>query len=158
MGRGGGGGGGGGGRGAPKEPTNLLTQIGMSSGLDGPALTGNAEDDALAAMQGGETDASMGYLVAATSRKQKVSSEYICFRCSESGHLIKDCPTNGDPAYDRKFAKKSTGIPRSQLVTVADATISGAMENIDGTFSVYRTSAEGESAYLLCSLLSTLPA
>ena len=27
---------------------------------------------------------------------------YICHRCHVSGHWIQDCPTNGDPKYDKK--------------------------------------------------------
>ena len=27
---------------------------------------------------------------------------YVCHRCHVSGHWIQDCPTNGDPKYDKK--------------------------------------------------------
>lgn len=79
---------------------------------------------------------------------QPSSPEYICLRCNQPGHLIAACPTNGDPAYDRKFSKRSTGIPQCQLIKVADESVHGAMLNGDGTYSVYRTSAEGKQALL----------
>ena len=40
---------------------------------------------------------------------------YICFRCNQGGHYIGDCPTNGDPEYDRKRIRQPVGIPLSRL-------------------------------------------
>lgn len=41
---------------------------------------------------------------------------YICHRCKIKGHFIKHCPTNGDPDFDIKEYKNSTGIPKKYLV------------------------------------------
>ena len=37
---------------------------------------------------------------------------YICRRCHIGGHFIKDCPQNGNPAYDPHNAK---GIPKAEI-------------------------------------------
>jgi len=44
---------------------------------------------------------------------------YVCFRCGQKGHFITHCPTNADPNFDKPKLKKSTGIPRAFLKTVA---------------------------------------
>ncbi len=31
---------------------------------------------------------------------------YICGRCSQEGHYLKDCPTNSDPDYDLGLSEK----------------------------------------------------
>ena len=36
---------------------------------------------------------------------------YVCHRCRQPGHLISDCPTNGNPDFDLKKAPK--GIPKN---------------------------------------------
>jgi protein MPE1 len=52
-------------------------------------------------------------------------ASYVCYRCGQKGHWIKDCPTNSDRDYDhRPRIKRTTGIPRSMLK---------AVENPDGT-------------------------
>lgn len=71
---------------------------------------------------------------------------YICYRCGEKGHWIQVCPTNDDPTFDNKpRVKRTTGIPRSFLKTVAKPS---AMDN-DGTVDDSKPSgvmvnAEGE--------------
>lgn len=71
---------------------------------------------------------------------------YICYRCGEKGHWIQVCPTNDDPEFDNKpRVKRTTGIPRSFLKTVAKPS---ALVN-DGTTDDTKTmgvmvNAEGE--------------
>lgn len=63
-----------------------------------------------------------------------------------------DCPTNGDPAYDVLKIKRTTGIPKSQLVRVESADVPGAMLNADGTYSIYKS----QVSVVLSKLNSTL--
>ena len=104
---------------------------------------------------------------------------YICYRCGEKGHWIKECPTNDDPNYENKpRIKRTTGIPRSFLKTVDKPVVtgdggddakppSGIMVNAEGQFVI----AEPDKAswekfqektrpkYVLArKLLSVLPA
>jgi hypothetical protein len=52
---------------------------------------------------------------------------YVCFRCSQTGHWINQCPTNGDPNFDFHKVKKATGIPRSMLKTVSASDAKGTL-------------------------------
>ncbi|KAE9378186.1 DWNN-domain-containing protein [Stipitochalara longipes BDJ] len=73
---------------------------------------------------------------------------YICYRCGEKGHWIKECPTNDDPNYENKpRIKRTTGIPRSFLKTVEKPVVtgdggddakppSGIMVNAEGQFVI----------------------
>ncbi|KIK61793.1 hypothetical protein GYMLUDRAFT_42840 [Collybiopsis luxurians FD-317 M1] len=46
-------------------------------------------------------------------------TSYVCYRCGQKGHWIKDCPTNSDREFDHKpRIKRTTGIPRSMLKAV----------------------------------------
>ncbi|TGO26460.1 hypothetical protein BPAE_0059g00300 [Botrytis paeoniae] len=36
------------------------------------------------------------------SRSEYVPPSYVCNRCGKNGHLVKQCPTNMDPAFDKK--------------------------------------------------------
>ncbi|KAJ1475994.1 DWNN domain-containing protein [Baffinella frigidus] len=44
---------------------------------------------------------------------------YICKRCEQTGHFVKDCPTLGDTQFDQK--KYSVGIPTSQTRVISEA-------------------------------------
>ncbi len=73
---------------------------------------------------------------------------YVCYRCGETGHYIKECPTNDDPNFESKpRLKRTTGIPRSFLKTVekpnlqpGDGTegskMQGIMVNAEGQFVI----------------------
>eukprot|EP01025_Chloroclados_australasicus_P003847 TRINITY_DN10917_c0_g1_i1.p1 TRINITY_DN10917_c0_g1~~TRINITY_DN10917_c0_g1_i1.p1 ORF type:complete len:715 (+),score=65.18 TRINITY_DN10917_c0_g1_i1:50-2146(+) len=45
-----------------------------------------------------------------------VRDGYICRRCGQPGHHIKDCPTNDDPNYNLRKVQAPAGIPASELV------------------------------------------
>ncbi|CAN0087622.1 unnamed protein product, partial [Discosporangium mesarthrocarpum] len=49
---------------------------------------------------------------------------YVCRRCNQPGHHIKDCPTNGDASYDNAGRKLVKGIPTS-MIQLADAASRG---------------------------------
>jgi hypothetical protein len=72
---------------------------------------------------------------------------YVCFRCQVPGHHVRDCPTKGDPAYDRTTNPKTKpmGIPASHRVKVANEHVHGAMQGGDGNFYVTKTSLVGEA-------------
>lgn len=64
---------------------------------------------------------------------------YVCFRCGQKGHYIANCPTNADPNFDKPRLKKSTGIPRAFLKTVAGTpgdTSGGVLVTPDGSLVV----------------------
>lgn len=64
---------------------------------------------------------------------------YVCYRCGQKGHWIQACPTNNDPTWEGKRVRRTTGIPRSFLKTVAkpaDEDSGTYMINGDGEFVV----------------------
>ncbi len=46
---------------------------------------------------------------------------YICHRCKQPGHYIKNCPTNGDPAFEPQRVRHPVGIPTTFLQQVTEA-------------------------------------
>ncbi|THU87980.1 DWNN-domain-containing protein [Dendrothele bispora CBS 962.96] len=51
--------------------------------------------------------------------ERPLPASYVCYRCGQKGHWIKDCPTNSDREFDNKpRLKRTTGIPRSMLKAV----------------------------------------
>jgi len=137
----------------PAPSTNGLTQ--MSSSM--------TEEQRMAAMfqaQSEQWDAQQEEMAKQTKvhyqgKKPTTTSEnepplgYVCYRCGEKGHWIKECPTNDDPNYENKpRIKRTTGIPRSFLKTVEKPTVlagdgtddskppSGIMVNAEGQFVI----------------------
>ena len=52
---------------------------------------------------------------------------YLCYRCSKPGHFIAQCPTNGDPRYDKAVVRRApVGIPKSMLKKLAPPPPEGA--------------------------------
>ena len=77
---------------------------------------------------------------------------YVCYRCGERGHWIQLCPTLDDPKFDGKSrVKRTTGIPRSFLKTVAkpeldaDGNAVGGGVMVDGNGEYVIAQADNES-------------
>lgn len=69
-----------------------------------------------------------------TDRSPRPGPNYICHRCMKPGHWIDQCPTNGDPAYDRIKVRAPTGIPRSMLRTVDAPETGTGLKDSSGQF------------------------
>ena len=68
---------------------------------------------------------------------------YICLRCGQPGHYIKDCPTNRDKdSGSGRRIKKCSGIPTSFLMEVTDPTMKGAMLTNTGKYVIPTLDAE----------------
>uniref|UniRef100_A0A3Q1BUV3 Retinoblastoma binding protein 6 n=1 Tax=Amphiprion ocellaris TaxID=80972 RepID=A0A3Q1BUV3_AMPOC len=68
---------------------------------------------------------------------------YTCYRCGNTGHHIRNCPTSGDKNFEAPLRiKKSTGIPRSFMVEVDDPTMKGAMLTNYGRYAIPAVDAE----------------
>eukprot|EP01119_Soliformovum_irregulare_P020880 TRINITY_DN6831_c0_g1_i2.p1 TRINITY_DN6831_c0_g1~~TRINITY_DN6831_c0_g1_i2.p1 ORF type:complete len:372 (+),score=45.98 TRINITY_DN6831_c0_g1_i2:45-1160(+) len=60
------------------------------------------------------------YVPTATSGR-KPPEGYVCYRCYYPGHFISDCPTKGDPSFNRpKRPTTMYGVPTAFLVETQD--------------------------------------
>ncbi len=83
------------------------------------------------------------------SQQQRVPPPgYVCYRCSQPGHFIQHCPTNGDPRYDVPKVKRALGIPRSFLQEIKGGKnedlkdMKGVVRLADGTLAMVRPDEE----------------
>ncbi|XP_068605655.1 E3 ubiquitin-protein ligase RBBP6-like [Brachionichthys hirsutus] len=69
-------------------------------------------------------------------------ANYTCYRCGDTGHHIRNCPTSGArTGHDKSVEaplrlKKSTGIPRSFMVEVDGPNVKGAMLTNCGHYAI----------------------
>jgi len=71
-------------------------------------------------------------------QQQPPSPSYICHRCKLPGHRIRQCPTNGDKAFDKPRERQGcAGIPRDFLKSVTSEEAGKNMDALianDGLF------------------------
>lgn len=97
------------------------------------------------ASRGGSASASYGGASSGNmypDRAPRPSQNYVCHRCNKPGHWIDQCPTNGDPTFDKIKVRAPTGIPRSMLRQV-DAPESGTgLQDSSGHFVTLQPNEE----------------
>ncbi|XP_026210267.1 E3 ubiquitin-protein ligase RBBP6 isoform X2 [Anabas testudineus] len=99
-----------------------------------------SEEDKIKVMLNQSTYDSMNY-----NKKfgSVLPANYTCYRCGNTGHHIRNCPTSGDKNFEAPLRiKKSTGIPRSFMVEVDDPNIKGAMLTNSGRYAIPAIDAE----------------
>ncbi|TDH02711.1 hypothetical protein EPR50_G00155420 [Perca flavescens] len=99
-----------------------------------------SEEDKIKVMMNQSTYDSMNY-----NKKfgTALPANYTCYRCGNTGHHIRNCPTSGDKISEAPLKiKKSTGIPRSFMVEVDDPNIKGAMLTNSGRYAIPTIDAE----------------
>ncbi|KAJ8903813.1 hypothetical protein NDN08_000346 [Rhodosorus marinus] len=67
-------------------------------------------------------------------RPSRPGPNYVCHRCSKPGHWIEQCPTNGDPRFDKIKVRYPTGIPQSMLKTVSAPSTGTGLQLAPGQF------------------------
>jgi len=83
---------------AASASTNVAPGLGMRNNArhNGMHRGGNGPNNGM--NRGGGGDGKQSY----RSQRGDPPPGYVCHRCHVSGHWIQDCPTNGDPKYDKK--------------------------------------------------------
>ncbi|KAL0269426.1 UNVERIFIED_CONTAM: hypothetical protein PYX00_007167 [Menopon gallinae] len=108
-----------------------LSQVDISS-LD------LSEEDKIKTMMSQSTsdyDPSNYVKVRGSNQVGTVPASYICFKCHQRGHWIKDCPNDGTNMAT-ETVKKSTGIPRSFMIEVEGPQVPGARMTPSGVYAV----------------------
>ncbi|XP_045525591.1 E3 ubiquitin-protein ligase RBBP6 isoform X1 [Pieris brassicae] len=118
-------------QGAPVKDVSVNKGVADLSRMEG------SEQDKINAMITQSTfdyDPSNYQKIRGQNQRGAVPSNYICFKCQNRGHWIKDCPVanSSDPIEIRR----SSGIPRSFMVPVDGPKAPGAMMTPSGTFAV----------------------
>ncbi|AOW00459.1 DWNN domain-domain-containing protein [Yarrowia lipolytica] len=135
-----------------------------TSATPGSTGTGGAEDDLINAMfaaqgeQWKETQKQMAYqtpvynrpsssgkpLSANSNNPQAAAAQaqygdtppegYMCHKCGKKDHFIWNCPTNNDPNWEGMRMRRTTGIPKSFLKTIAKPNLNE--DDLDGKSAV----------------------
>jgi len=95
------------------------------------ANVAKSEEDKISDLVNNASDWSNHFIgqKASTSQTIKVvPPSYICFRCKQKGHHIKNCPTNGDPKYDVITVRGTAGIPKEFLKTKSNTSASNMLQ------------------------------
>ena len=119
-------------------PRNTLVEVKRTPAATFAPLTSNpggvvVEDEPVPMVQDDESQALQNLMQGTASTWQRevrqgamkgrggrgrgaVPAEYRCPRCEVYGaHWLQDCPTHGDPTYDRKRVRPPVGIPMTRL-------------------------------------------
>ncbi|XP_025417143.1 E3 ubiquitin-protein ligase RBBP6 isoform X2 [Sipha flava] len=123
-----------------KQILNLDSHEPDSIKLKGADLLGSnaSEEEKINAMMAQSTqeyDPSNFVKIRGGNQYGEVPPNYVCHRCHNPGHWIKNCPNNNTTS-DPVDIKKATGIPRGFLVPVDGPSVPGAMLTGLGTFAV----------------------
>ncbi|KAK0094488.1 hypothetical protein PV326_010724 [Microctonus aethiopoides] len=115
---------------------NSKDESNSGNAVDLTRLDGS-EDDKIRAMITQSTqdyDPSNYMKIRGSSQTGEVPPNYVCYKCYQPGHWIKNCPlsVNQEPVE----VKKSTGIPRSFMVPVEGPQVPGAMITPTGQYAV----------------------
>jgi len=123
------------------RPTPTLTSMSSvnaeKSELAAPIIIKNnanvakSEEDKISDLVNNASDWSNLFIgqKASTSQSIKVvPPSYICFRCKQKGHHIKNCPTNGNPKYDVITVRGTAGIPKEFLKTKSNTSASNMLQ------------------------------
>ena len=139
----------GGGRNDLKRTQKVGGTDSVAPAVTTPIPTGNEEDmiSAMFQAQGQQWEQTQEHMANATPIYYKPNHQphvpdhppppgYVCYRCGQKGHWIQACPTNNDPTWEGKRVRRTTGIPKSFLKTVA--------KPADEDSGTYMINGEGE--------------
>jgi E3 ubiquitin-protein ligase RBBP6 len=89
---------------APSKTEDFGTSLFSNSSIEAPAA---AEED--------DEDKRMNQIVSMASvsypAQRKPPPKYVCHRCGQPGHFIKECPTNNNSAFDDRRQRRVTAAP-----------------------------------------------
>ncbi|KAK6639148.1 hypothetical protein RUM43_007418 [Polyplax serrata] len=113
---------------------NTLSQVDISS-LD---LSEEEKIKTMITQSTSDYDPSNYIKVRGGNQVGTVPTSYICFKCHQHGHWIKDCPSSLDSSSmcTPDTVKKSTGIPRSFMIQVEGPQVPGARITPSGIYAV----------------------
>lgn len=137
------------GRNDPKRSQKNGGTDSVAPAVTTPIPSGNEEDmiSAMFQAQGQQWEQTQEHMANATPIYYKPNHQphvpdhppppgYVCYRCGQKGHWIQACPTNNDPTWEGKRVRRTTGIPKSFLKTVA--------KPADEDSGTYMINGEGE--------------
>lgn len=100
----------------PLETNTVLASAARPVNNEGGGTSQDLEDFAKGTASTWQREVRQGVLRGRGRGRGVVPAEYRCPRCEVFGaHWIQDCPTHGDPTYDKKRVRPPVGIPMTRL-------------------------------------------